>query len=73
MCRAQGSKNVSHELKKKVIDMVGIWLTKRKVADYYSIPVSTVKSIVRRHRLYQISVVTEEVGWKCKLGVYYFM
>ncbi len=51
MGRSQGSRNLSNGFKEKIVDMVNFGLTQKKVADYYSNPVSTVKSIVCRHRL----------------------
>ncbi len=51
MGRKAGSKNVSKELKDKIVDMVRIGVTQRKISEFYSISIGTVKSIVRRHKL----------------------
>ncbi len=51
MGRSQGSRNLSNGFKEKVVNMVNFGLTQKNIAYYDCIPVSTVKSIMRRHRL----------------------
>ncbi len=48
--------------------MVNFGQTQKKVADYYCISVSTVKSIMRRHRLASNVNAKKRIGRKLKLG-----
>ncbi len=68
MGRSQGSRNLSNGFKEKIVDMVNFGLTQKKVADYYCIPVSTIKSIMRYHRLASNLNAKKKMGRKLKLG-----
>ena len=48
MARKKGSKNVSADLKNRIIDLLRSGMTRKQVAGFYDIPLNTVKSIIRR-------------------------
>ena len=68
MGRLRGSKDLSVDLKQKIIDVVGTGLKQTKVAAYYKVPVGTVKTILRRDRLLNNDFIKKKMGRKCKLG-----
>ena len=68
MGRPRGAKDITAEQKMKVLDMLRAGLTQKKVAVFYNLSVSTVKSIVHRNKRASTIVSKKKMGRKHKLG-----
>ena len=67
MGRVQGSKDITGDRKKCIVDMADAGLTHAYIGNYYSMPRSTVTNIVRRNRIAGLATIQKR-GCKPKLS-----